>query len=89
MASLKNKTPPPRQTAKRGRNKDGCEHGRGVVGVTIVVEPVVVPVPRTVVVEVEVKHVTIAVRAAQYCIACLHGHHCPSSTLRAVSHSVS
>src|SRR3989344_8727876 len=60
-ASLKNKTPLPRQTAKRGRNKDGCEHSRGIVDVTIVAEPVVVPVPRTVIVEIEVKRVPVAV----------------------------
>ncbi len=65
MASSKNKTPPLRQTTRRGRNKDGCENSRGVVDTAIVVKPVVVPVPRTVAVEVEVKRVTVAVRAAQ------------------------
>ena len=41
-----------------------CEDARRVVVVPVVVKPVVVPVPGTVVIAIEVENVTVAVRVA-------------------------
>ena len=82
--NCKNKTPLPEQE----RNEESCEKRRHVVAVAIVVEPVVVPVPRAVVVAVEVQEVPVAVLVPQKCMQ-RRLLHCPSNTLRAVSNSTS
>lgn len=79
---FQNKTLPPK---RRERNEAICEHGRRVVDVPVVVEPVHVPVPRTVV-PVQIQDVAVAVRVPQDCIEHLPCHH-PSNTLRVVSYS--
>lgn len=63
-----------------------CEDTHRVVVVPVIVKPVVVPVPGTVVIAIEVENVAVAVRVAEICIVC-HLRHCPLSTLRAVSYS--
>jgi len=48
----------------RERNEESCEGNGRVVGIPVIVEPVVVPVPLAVV-EVQVQHVPIAIRVPQ------------------------
>ena len=72
----------------RERNEESCETHGDVPGIASIVEPVVVPVPRAVVVAVEVQEIPIAVRVPQECIES-HQYHCPSNALRAVSYSAS
>ena len=61
---------------------------RKVVIIPIIVEPVVVPVPLTIVITIEIEHVPISVRVAKKCIKYRPCHH-PLNTLRAVSYSAS
>ncbi len=58
MASLRNKTLPARE-----RNEVICEQSRRVVAVPVVVEPVVVPIPRPVV-EIQIANVKVAIGVA-------------------------
>ena len=51
-----------------------CENSRDVVLIEVVVEPVHVPVPLTVV-PVEVQDVAVAVRVPKKCIGCRPCHH--------------
>jgi len=69
MASFQNKT-----LLIKERNKETCEHRRRVVGVPVVVEPVVVPVPLAVV-PVQVQDIAVATRTAKDCMECLLCHH--------------
>ena len=59
IIKLLNKTP----LLKQGRNEESCEQSRGVVGVPVVIEPVVVPVP-PIAVPVEVTNIEVAIRVA-------------------------
>ena len=61
--------------------------GRQVLGIPIVLEPIVVPVP-LVAIEVQIQDIAVAVRVAQKCMKCHPCHH-PSNTLRVVSYSAS
>lgn len=72
MGNYQSKTLP----QARERNKERCEQRRGVVAVPVVVEPVVVRLPATLV-PVPVADVQIAVPVA-VCIGC-HPYHCPSN----------
>ena len=65
-----------------------CTNGGRIVGVPIIVEPVVVPVPLAIVMPLEVENVTVAIRIAKDCIKCLPYHH-PSNALRVVSYPAS
>ena len=78
--NYKNKTPP----HGRRRNEESCGHRGRVLNIEVIVEPVVVPVPRTVV-PVQIADVQVVVGVA-ICAKSLQ-YHCPSSTLRAVSYS--
>ncbi len=64
-----------------------AEHGRGVVAVPVIVEPVVVRLPATLV-PVPVPDVQVVVRRVAEC-AERHLCHHPSSTLRVESYSAS
>lgn len=57
-ASYKNKTLPVRE-----RNEVGCEQSRRVIAVPLIVQPVVVPIPRPIV-EVQIADIQVAVRVA-------------------------
>ena len=48
----------------RGRNEKICENSRRIAGIKVIVQPVVVPVPLTIV-PVEVQDITVAVRVPQ------------------------
>ena len=64
MVSSQNKTPPNLPFGNRGRNEEVCEQSRGVVAVPVVVKPVVVTVPRTIV-EIQIADVeVVGVRVA-------------------------
>ena len=63
------------------------ERSRWVVGIPVVVEPIVVPVPLGAV-EIQIQHVPIAVRIPQKMYK-RRLSHCPLNTLGAVSYSVS
>ena len=78
-----NKTLPDAQE----RNKDSSEHRRRVIGIPVIVEPVVVPVPLAVI-PVQVENVPVTVRVEQDCIGC-HLCHCSLNTLRAVFYATS
>ena len=60
--SSQNKTPPIKY---RGRNEESCEQGRRVVVVPVIVKPVVVPIPRTIVTEVQITDIEVAVGVAK------------------------
>ena len=59
LPKVDNKTPP----LKQERNKESCERSDRILEVPVVVEPIVVPVPRTVV-PVEIADVEVVVRVA-------------------------
>ena|GEM_PF-1549015 len=67
--SSQNKTLP-----RRERNEESCENRGRVIGIPVVVEPVVVPVPPAAV-PVEVKDVAVAVWVAKNYIGRLPHHH--------------
>lgn len=69
MDKQKNKTLPYRE-----RNEVSCETSRGVLGIPIVVEPIVVPVPLTIV-PIQVQDIAVAVRVLQDCIRHHLNHH--------------
>lgn len=69
---FQNKTPQP---YRQGRNEESCDTKSGVTGITIIVEPVVVPVPRPIIVTIEVQGVAVAVRVAKYCVRRHLFHH--------------
>ena len=75
---MQNKTLPP----KWERNEEICENGRRVVDIPVVVEPIHVPVPRTVV-PVQVQNVTVTVRVPKDYIAC-RPYHYPLKNLKVV-----
>lgn len=60
--SFQNKTP---LLCRQRRNEESCETNSRVVSVTVIVEPVVVPVPGTVIVPVEIQGVAVTVRVAE------------------------
>ena len=51
-----------------------CEHRGRILGVPVVIKPVVVPVPATIIVAIEIQEVPIAVRVAQKRMRC-HPYH--------------
>ena len=71
----KNKTP----QRKPGRNKESCENGRQVVGITVIVEPIDVPVPLAIV-SVQIQDVAVAVRVPKKYTE-YHPCHHPLNTL--------
>lgn len=70
--NFQNKTPLPH---RQRRNEESCDTESGIVSVTVVVEPVVVPVPGTVIVPVEIQGVAVAVRVAKDCVRHRLFHH--------------
>jgi hypothetical protein len=58
MDSLQNKTLPP---YRQERNEKICENSRRVISVPIILKPIVVPVPLTIV-PVQVQDITVTVR---------------------------
>ena len=74
--SSQDKTPPHQIFGDlvRGRNEKICENSRRIAGIKVIVQPVVVPVPLTIV-PVEVQDITVAVRVPQKCIEYRQFHH--------------
>ena len=70
--SFQNKTPLPH---RQRRNEESCDTESRVVSVTVVIEPVGVPVPGTVIVPIEIQGVAVAVRVAKDCIRHHLCHH--------------
>lgn len=83
MDNSQRKTPPINQGR---RNKESCATRRRIVGIPLIVEPIVVPVPLAIIVPVEIENVTVAIRVAKNCIKYLPYHH-PLNTLGVESYS--
>lgn len=72
----------------RGRNEESCEEKRGITGVPVVVEPIDVPVPLTIV-PIQIEDVAVAVRVPKNCTRSRLVHISPQSASEAVKYLAS